>query len=431
MRLTWVDWPATRRSKPARTLTPAQADPYGPCRTQWLVAADDHPQSDTLLAVLGIKLGADCVLVNMNVWTAKEITVKLVDTFKWRAIEIFYRYWQHDMGSRKAGYSVLVPVPADLPVFLEIALRNIAKQNQENLVEVLVIPDVPSSSFRNIFSVVSETFESSNVRLIEMNSLDRMVGQLANTPSTYHFLQLKNGIEASKATHVLFHDADLFLSPGDFLRQHFMTASDKNLSVLGVNARTGRYTDDCVHLVATWEMLATVEWLMRFQPYLHKAHKYPMLNGELHLFDTTHYPQYLTNSEEVASQVPNYDFVHFNQVITQFRIYCKQKTQFIDDRFKLLLIRLLTDAIRNELDDNERLPKMEELRKALSGHNSRVSYGSCKAIGNYGKFRGKMDRLLELGVLDEFAIGSISANLEDFDRAFGWKDGRNCNPHHS
>ena len=39
------------------------------------------------------------------------------------------------------GYAILIPVPSDLPVFTELALRNLSKQNLENCLEIVVVPD--------------------------------------------------------------------------------------------------------------------------------------------------------------------------------------------------------------------------------------------------------------------------------------------------
>ena len=47
----------------------------------------------------------------------------------------------------REGYTLLLPVPADLPVFLRLALANAAAQDCDGRVETLVIPDVPSAAF--------------------------------------------------------------------------------------------------------------------------------------------------------------------------------------------------------------------------------------------------------------------------------------------
>jgi hypothetical protein len=69
-----------------------------------------------------------------------------------------------DKGSRANGYTVLLPVPADLPVFLQIALKSLLTQDQKHLVEILVIPDIPSDDFRVAFRKLTEGISLPGVR---------------------------------------------------------------------------------------------------------------------------------------------------------------------------------------------------------------------------------------------------------------------------
>src|SRR5438067_1355073 len=53
--------------------------------------------------------------------------------------------------TRTPGYSVLLPVPGDLPVFLRIAMGTINAQRNDGLVETLVIPDLNTPAFEAAF----------------------------------------------------------------------------------------------------------------------------------------------------------------------------------------------------------------------------------------------------------------------------------------
>jgi hypothetical protein len=142
-----------------------------------------------------------------------------------------------DKGSRANGYTVLLPVPADLPVFLQIALKSLLTQDQKHLVEILVIPDIPSDDFRVAFRK-RKGYRSRGYGLVEMNRKDMVVGRLYRTPNVYYFLRILNGISSARSAHVLFHDADLFLFSKDFLKRHYETFLDRHVSVLGVDRRT-------------------------------------------------------------------------------------------------------------------------------------------------------------------------------------------------
>ena len=54
-----------------------------------------------------------------------------------------------------------------------------------------------------------------------------------------------------------------------------------------------------------------------FAPVLHMAHQNELF-GEKHTFDTTFYPQALTD-QSLIDVLPTDDFVHFNYVISNYR----------------------------------------------------------------------------------------------------------------
>src|SRR5947207_2233547 len=58
----------------------------------------------------------------------------------WRAT---FSRWRPETAQKVPGYSLALPVPADLPVFLRLALATAAAQADEHRVETLVIPDAP------------------------------------------------------------------------------------------------------------------------------------------------------------------------------------------------------------------------------------------------------------------------------------------------
>jgi hypothetical protein len=122
---------------------------------------------------------------------------------------------------------------------------------------------------------------------------------LYKTPNVYYFLQILNGISSARSAHVLFHDADLFLFSKDFLKRHYETFLDRHVSVLGVDRRSIGRLEEYRHIVATWEMIASLAWLMRFKPYEHRGHK-RLVRGRLINFDPTLFSQFLTDPREVG-----------------------------------------------------------------------------------------------------------------------------------
>src|SRR3954469_10157584 len=78
-------------------------------------------------------------------------------------------------GARAAGYSVLLPVPGDLPVFLKIAMSTINAQQNAGLVETLVIPDVCTPAFERAFELAKAGWSNGPIRLVPLRPIERFV----------------------------------------------------------------------------------------------------------------------------------------------------------------------------------------------------------------------------------------------------------------
>jgi hypothetical protein len=144
-------------------------------------------------------------------------------------------------------------------------------------------------------------------------------------------------------------------------------------------------------MVATWEMIASLEWLMRFQPYEHRGHK-RFFRGRLINFDSTLFPQFLTDPAEVGinKEYGQDEFLHFSFVISIYRLFCKSRGPFEDKYFKLLLIRSLIDAL-GEAGCTYSVPSMKGLVGALAGTDEKVSYRALETRKNYDTFRRNFD----------------------------------------
>lgn len=317
-----------------------------------------------------------------------------------------------------SGYSALLPVPADLPVFLQIALKSLLTQDQEHLTEILVIPDIPSVEFRAVFEKLAEGISSPKLRLIEMSGTDMTVGKIYKTPNVYYFLQFLNGIRNARSTHVLLHDADLFLFSRDFLRRHYEECLKRRVCVLGVDHRSITRLEECRHVVATWEMIASVEWAMRFKPHEHRGHR-RLFRGRYINFDSTLLPQFLTDPAEIGinEEFGEADYVHFNFVISVYRLFRKSHGRFEDEHFKLLLIRSLIDAV-GDAGWKYSVPSMTELVNALDGKDERVSYVESRTRKGYEIFRRNLERLMQSGVLGAKVGSILRERIRPFDERF-------------
>jgi len=332
---------------------------------------------------------------------------------------MLYTRWPRSKAKGECGYTALLPVPADLPVFLDFAVENLLRQDLTHLREVLVIPDQEERDYIDLARQKIRRLEDKvRVRILSMRWRDKAVARFAGNPSAYHFLQLYTGICAAEAGDMLFHDADFFMRPGDFLSRRYELMKTEGRSVLGVNPRQAKFVDGCVHLTATWEMFAAGDWLRRFPPYFHKAQYFRTRSGKSH-FDTTLYPQYLSSPDEIGWRTPEAgDYVHFNQVISRYRHFSEGNRESKRADLKLLLISILSDAFGTD-GWRYKLPTRRDWQQLVE-HMLAVPKLAREQTAYYAKIRGRVEELLALGVLDGAVQDGIREGFAPFDKLLGW-----------
>jgi hypothetical protein len=342
----------------------------------------------------------------------------------WRAA---YRRWAPaNADDLSPGYTLLMPVPSDLPVFLRLALANVAAQDATGRAEVLVIPDRPSAAMAAAFEACRAELGAPNLRLVELPAVGQALARLSRAkPGTNYFLQVHAGVTEVATTHALLHDADLFLTAGDFLTRHYQRCAERRLACLGVSPAWDDWLREhgFHHVVATWELMFDVRWMRSFRPWRHRWHS-EWLDGDFHGFDVTLYPQART-APDLCELHPNAEdsLVHFNWVIGVYRNFQRGERPMEDDRFTMLLIRLLTDA----LDRGQRgtppaaidVPAADDLVRGLTDPSRPVTYRGEQTGANYAAFRAKVGRLYQAPLFDDTAVEVIEERLAAFDAAFG------------
>lgn len=339
----------------------------------------------------------------------------------WR---LFYSRWRGSVPAREPGYTNLVPVPGDLPVFLELALAVCGKLDRRHRVETLVVPDRMTPACQAVVERVGPGWAGGPLRMIGLRRLDRLVTRFNNNPGSNHWLQLVNGVENARGTHVLLHDADLFIFDRDLIRRQYETCRDRNLDCLGVSQSWDAwYPRNGLRTAATWELLFRTDWMTGFPPHLHLAHE-NTLGGNRHVFDTTLYPQSLTPPERIDFTNTTEGMVHFNYVIATYRWFQRSRGPFEDANLRLLLIRLLVDAF-DQTGWQYDLPALDDLRHGLSDSRARVTYLDPDTARNYPEFRGKLQTLVESHIVSPQQAELIRNGVRPFDEAFHWPAGTN------
>ena len=334
----------------------------------------------------------------------------------------FYTQWSQSVVEPLPGYTILLMVPGDLPVFLKIALEICASQNPKHLIETLVIPDKWIPGFDELLENWARDYSISPLRLVRLKPLEYAITHYQNNPHTNCWLQMLRGVEAVRTTHALWHDADLFICEPRFLKTHYETCAAQQLACLGVSPvwDTWYRQQGINHLTATWELIFDVNWLRSFKPWEHRGHD-GIVAGKPHTFDITFWPQCQTRSDQIGYYYKEWGFIHFNYVVGTYRWFQKSKGAFEDGNFRLLLVRLLIDAY-NPAGWSYEVPLIEELAKGLTDSCSRVTYLKQETRQQYPEFRTKLQRLIDSNLLNAQRVSVLSDGVKPFDRAFGYRE---------
>ena len=216
----------------------------------------------------------------------------------------------------------------------------------------------------------------------------------------------------------LLHDVDLFLFDGDALRRHYQYAVQHDLDCLGASPVWDDWyrANGQGHVVATWELLFRTEWARHHAPWVHRA-QYGTVDGKGHSFDMMLLAQSRSDPARIRQSPHEPAFIHFSHVISTYRQFQRHRGSWEDDYFRLLLIRLLIDALDHSGWRYE-LPSLAELQSSLVRGTGRITYATPACRTHYPEFRDKLERLLASDLLDGPQVRVMRAGVEPFDRTF-------------
>lgn len=330
--------------------------------------------------------------------------------------------WRSLRTAATPGYTLLVPVPGDIPVFLELALKVLARQAADERVETVVLPDRLTPTIRQIVREAQPSWRGP-LRLQPLPPPERWFLPAMKSGSRNHGMQVVAGVEAAAGSHVVLHDADLFLLDAGLLDDQYRHCRDGQLACTGVSpVWDGWYATHGLHLAATWEMVASTAWIRRFPPYRHIGHDAELF-GETHTFDTTLYPQSVTEPSRIDVVDRHDGFVHFNYVITSYRDFQRSTSPYQDGDFRLLLIRLFVELFGEHSVGECEVPDLAALQAGLTDDGLPVWYPQREARGEvYRDFRTRLGRALTGEYLGSDGRERAIAALAPFDRHYGYDD---------
>lgn len=318
--------------------------------------------------------------------------------------------------STRPGYTVIVPVPGDLPVFLDLALAVVRLQSAENRLRTVVVPDVASVETRQIFERYQQGWEGGDLVLVDLVRPERWLLPRLGDPGRNHAVQIISALRTVSSDHVVLHDADLFtLSPTLHEDEHAL-ALERGANVVGVSSAWDPwYRAHGLELAATWEMCARTSWLRAYPPHRLMGHDAELF-GEVHTFDTTFWAQCHTDQRSIVVREVADELVHFNYVISTYRHFQRSEGPFDDNQFRLLLIRLFIDVF-DHTGSTYVVPEAAELVAGLQDSDARVTYVSARSA-DYRAFRVKLDAILDGPWADQSRVAAARAMVDAFDSHF-------------
>jgi hypothetical protein len=329
-------------------------------------------------------------------------------------INLFYFKWQKIGRDFENGYTALIPTPSDLPIFLDLTLEIISRQNKNSLQEIIIVPDWPSKKFEAYFEQKIKLSQVP-IRLINLRLKDKLAWRFTKSITTRHFTQLIRAVDAVKTKYAIIHDADLFLPPGDFLFQQYLYCTQNQLNVFGLDTRRSLSRFDYKEFVATWEMMFSTEWFRSFAPSKHKG-QFVEINGRRQEFDTTSLPQYLTDPKTVAWKDRSNEYFHFSFVIASYRNFMNKKEWVPAYSLNLFLIRTLVDASNIQGWEYNRLPNYKDFLDGKFGLKELIESGeNGKRL--LREFFHKIEGILTHNILPSDNIHFIQSRVDELKEA--------------
>ena len=338
--------------------------------------------------------------------------------------KLLYRRWGRVTPLTEDGYTLLLMVPGDLPVFLKIAMDVCGRQDPTHRVETFVLPDNHTPEFVRAYQHYKKDWPDTAIRVLPFGPVEQWAARRQNNPGLNNWLQLKTAVQNALTRTALWHDADLFIDDRAFLKDHYEQLRGRDLACLGVSPGWNKQFRElgCTHLAATWELMFDVAWARSFAPWRHRGHD-GTFAGKPVLYDSLFYAQAHTDPARVALNADaERKFVHFNYVISSYRWFQRGLRNnggpYEDKNFRLLLVRLLIDAYDDSGWPYE-VPAVAELARGLTDAKAPVTYVTETVRGQWAEFRGKFQGLLEGDLVDAARKTKLADGIAPFDRALG------------
>lgn len=164
------------------------------------------------------------------------------------------------------GYTILLPVPMDMPFLLRYALEALRLLDTANCRQIIVTPDGWGDDRGEGMRRVIAEFGDPRVELVGIGPvaqfyIQKMQKSVGSAVNTTHWAQIVAGVEHARHGHAFLHDADAFFLDVDALETMYATCRDRGMDTLGVTARWDTFfLKDGYEIPATWELMFSTRW---------------------------------------------------------------------------------------------------------------------------------------------------------------------------
>jgi hypothetical protein len=325
-----------------------------------------------------------------------------------------------------AGYTILLPMPMDMPFLLRFALEGLRHLDTENCNQIVVVPDGWGDDGGKAFRDVIAVCENPRVELAELRPGIRFYIQNIQMRKTRqsaanwsHWAQIVEGTASARSEYAFLHDADAFFVDADALERQYRECRDQAMETLGIQVRTDAFFQRVGYAIpGTWEMMYSVPWARHRNPLYLKGMWQSTPHG-IHEFDTMLYPQYLDYPRgKIGTMAVPPRLVHFHGAVTTYRVLKDHaRRPLIDMLFRLLLLSILEELLPAP-DGRRILPVPGELARGLTDLSAPIIYNSETATREYPNFRKQIGELCESPTFAGSRADRIRELIQPFDEHY-------------
>lgn len=343
--------------------------------------------------------------------------VKFRSFMDWKGF-VFRRLYSHwkPVTSTKAGYSIIMPMPEDMPFLMRLAIEGLKCIDTSNCKQFIVVGDGYSNDHCSALKRELQRYGETSIGFCELPFLHRMVARRISCP---HPISIIFGASINRCDFAFLHDADAFFLDRDSIESTFEYCTGNEMDVVGVTARWDPFFQRLGYAIpGTWQMMFRTAWLRDHPPFQVIGRKEQTPHG-MNTFDTLLYPQYLDYGCGRIGVMPNPPrYVHFNGTIVTYRAWRRAKGRpVVDELFRLLLLSIL-EHILPATDGKRLMPRVDDLARGLKDSTNPIRYDTLDCVRNYAEFRDQIKELCRSPVFAGERAATIKSLLIPFDTHF-------------